>query len=173
MKYNYFNYNTNKYNFYSPFCPLGSIYNMSGIQNNIISNNKEKNQKNKKKYSDSFKNENSLDLYQESNSMSHLSTTSEGDQGINNNFNNFYFFQSNQESKKANKNNKNKNLHESIIMGIKDISDCFNSNKNESNVISFSCYYFCDIHMNNEKEFFLDVKIKQLIDDYKKNINKP
>ena len=31
---------------------------------------------------DSFKNENSLDLYQESNSMSHLSTTSEGDQGI-------------------------------------------------------------------------------------------
>ena len=146
---------------------------MSGLQNNIISNNKEKNQKNKKKYSDSFKNENSLDLYQESNSMSHLSTTSEGDQGINNNFNNFYFFQSNQESKKTNKNNKNKNLHESIIMGIKDISDCFNSNKNESNVISFSCYYFCDIHMNNEKEFFLDVKIKQLIDDYKKNINKP
>ena len=31
-----------------------------------------------------------------------------------------------------------KNLHKSILMGIKDINDCFNSNKNESNLISFS-----------------------------------
>ena len=76
---------------------------MSGLQNNIIPNNKYNNnyinQKNRKKYNDSFKNKNSLDLYQESNSMSHLSTTSEGDQAINNNFNNYYFLQSNKNKK--------------------------------------------------------------------------
>ena len=76
---------------------------MSGLQNNIIPNNKYNNnyinQKNRKKYNDSFKNKNSLDLYHESNSMSHLSTTSEGDQAINNNFNNYYFLQSNKNKK--------------------------------------------------------------------------
>ena len=146
MKYNYFNYNTNKYNFYAPFCPLGSIYTISGLKNNIIPNNKYNNnyinQKNKKKYSDSFKNENSLDLYQESNC---------------------HIYQLRPKEIKVliiiliiiifSNLIKIKNLHEFIIMGIKDISNCFNSNKNESNVISFSCYYFCDIHMNNEKEF--------------------
>ena len=34
-----------------------------------------------------MKKENSIDLYQESNSMSHLSTTSEGEQAINTNYN--------------------------------------------------------------------------------------
>ena len=101
--------------------------------------------------------------------MSHLSTTSEGDQGINNNYNNYFFYQSNQERIKNNKKNKNKDLYESIKIGIKDISNCFNSYENESNVISFACYYFCDIHMNEEKEFFLGVKIQQLVDDYEKN----
>ncbi len=101
--------------------------------------------------------------------MSHLSTTSEGDQG--NNYNNIYFYQYNEEKMKNNKKNKNKDLYESIKTGIKDISDCFNSNQNENNVISFACYYYCDIHMNNENEFFLGVKIQQLIDDYKKNKN--
>ena len=42
---------------------------MSGLQNSIIPNNKYNNnyinQKNRKKYNDSFKNKNSLDLYQE------------------------------------------------------------------------------------------------------------
>ena len=98
--------------------------------------------------------------------MSHLSTTSEGEQCINNNL---YLLQSNQNNKRGY--NKKLNLNESIQMGIQDISDCFNSYKNESNVISFACYYYCDIYLDKEKEFFLGVRIQQLIDDYQKNKN--
>ena len=79
--------------------------------------NIEKEEKNNNKYgNENNKIENSIDFYHESNSMSHLSTTSEGEQGINSNYNNYIFYQSFSEDKnKKNKNNyKNENLYESI-----------------------------------------------------------
>lgn len=96
--------------------------------------------------------------------MSHLSTTSDGE-------NNFYFYQPHSEEKKICKKNKNKNLHESIKKGIKDITDNFNSN-NLDNVMSLACYYYCDINMNEQQEFFLGTKIQNLVNGYKKNVNK-
>ena len=174
-KFNNFNLN-----YFPPFYPLNPIYPLIDfdsnikINNNSIQCNKYNNYvhpKNTKKYSDSIKTDTSLDKYQETNSMSYLSTTSEGDQGINNNINNLYFlYPSKPEEKKTNK-KKDENIYESITNGIRDISNCFNSNKNESNVISFACYYFCDINMNEEKEFFLCVKMKKMIDEYEKIIN--
>ena len=112
--------------------------------------------------------------------MSHLSTTSEGEQVINANYNNYYICRSFPENENINKNNKyeienknininkKRNIYESLIIGIKDISDCINSNK--TNMISFDCYYFCNINMNEEEKIFIDNNKKKIIDDYKKNI---
>ena len=101
--------------------------------------------------------------------MSHLSTTSEGEPPINYNYNNYYFYQTFPENGTINKNNKKENkkrdLCESIKIGIKDISDCINSNK--TNIISFDCYYFCDIKMNEEEEFFIEDTIKNVINNVK------
>lgn len=112
-----------------------------------------------------MKKENSFDLYQESNSMSHLSTTSEGEQGINSNYNNYLFYKTFPQEKIIKKhkvNNKNENLYESIKKGIKEISDLYNNNKN--NIISISCYYFCNINMEEEDKSYLEKKIQQFID---------
>ena len=108
--------------------------------------------------------ENSSDIYPESNSLSHLSTTSEGET-------NYYFYSSKLEEKKIDKLNKNKNIYESITKGIKDIWDNFIPN-NIPNIISFACYYYCDIHMDEQIEFFLGAKIKNLENDCKKNFDK-
>lgn len=104
--------------------------------------------------------------------MSHLSTTSEGEQGINTNFNNYFFYHSFPENKKIMKkdSNKNEKFYDSIKKGIKDISDCLNYNKN--NNMSLACYYFCDININKEDESFLAVKIQKLIDNNKEIIKK-
>ena len=106
--------------------------------------------------------------------MSHLSTTSEGEPDINVNYNNYYIYQNSFPGKAINKKDKNENknkkrdLCESIKIGIKDISDCINSNK--TNILSFDCYYFCEININEEEEFFFIDKIKNVINDYKKDI---
>ena len=112
------------------------------------------------------------DLYQETNSNSHLSTTSEGEQGINANYNNYFIYQSFNEDEKINKKNKidndknNKNIYELIKKGIKDISDSINSNK--INPVSFACYYFCNINLNEEDEFFITSRIEEMIDNNQK-----
>ena len=133
--------------------------------------NIEKEEKNNNKYgNENNKIENSIDFYHESNSMSHLSTTSEGEQGINSNYNNYIFYQSFSEDKnKKNKNNyKNENLYESIKKGINDISYFYNHNKN--NEILLSCYYFCDVKIDDEAKYYLTNKIQQFINNYKKLI---
>lgn len=107
--------------------------------------------------------ENSSDIYPESNSLSHLSTTSEGE-------NNYYFYSSKLEEKKIDKINKNKNIYESITKGIKDISDNFIP-YNIPNIISFACYYYCDVQMDEQTEFFLGAKIQNLENDCKKNFD--
>jgi hypothetical protein len=107
--------------------------------------------------------ENSSDIYPESNSLSHLSTTSEGE-------NNYYFYSSKLEEKKIDKINKNKNIYESITKGIKDISDNFIP-YNIPNTISFACYYYCDVQMDEQTEFFLGAKIQNLENDCKKNFD--
>ena len=153
-----------------PYYPFGPIYTFGLFNNNIILNNIEK--QNTIQY-DNIKTEKSKDIYQETNSMSHLSTTSEGEPAISVNYNNYYIYQSFPEKGTINKKNKNENknkkrdLCESITIGIKDISDCINSNK--TNIISFDCYYFCEINMNEEEEYFFIDKIKNVINDYKNN----
>ena len=113
--------------------------------------------------------------------MSHLSTTSEGEQAINSTYNNYYLYQSFPENEAATINNinkykdENKNINinkkrdilESIIIGIKDISDCINSNK--TNIITFDCYYFGDIYLNEEEKICFDNNIKKAFNDFKKN----
>lgn len=99
--------------------------------------------------------------------MSHLSTTSEGEQGINSNYNNYIFYQSFSEYKNKN-NHKNENLYESIKKGINDISYFYNHNKN--NEILPSCYYFCDVKIDDEEKYYLTNKIQQFINNYKKLI---
>jgi len=113
--------------------------------------------------------------------MSHLSTTSEGEQAINSTYNNYYLYQSFPENEAAainninkykdeNKNiniNKKRDILESIIIGIKDISDCINSNK--TNIITFDCYYFGDINLNEEEKICFDNNIKKAFNDFKKN----
>ena len=86
----------------------------------------------------------------DSNSMSHLSTTSEGEQ--------------------SKSNNKNENLENQINKGIKNITNCCNSNKLNSNSISLSCYYYCDIALDENKKYLLDMKMKNLIDDFQKEL---
>ena len=105
--------------------------------------------------------------------MSHLSTASEGEQGINSNYNNFYLYKSFSEEQKINKRininkkeSKNINLNDSIKKGIKDISDLLNSNKNYA--ISLSCFYFCDINIDEEDELYLNNKIQQFVNDHSK-----
>ena len=120
-----------------------------------------------------MKKENSIDLYQESNSMSHLSTTSKGEQAINTNYNSYFFYESFTEEKKINKNkynNKNGKLYESIKKGINEISDLYNNNKN--NVISISCYYFCNINMDEKENQCFEDKIQKFINNYKNVIKK-
>ena len=112
--------------------------------------------------------ENSKDIHQENNSMSHLSTTSEGEPGININYNNYFFCQTFPKDtiiKKNKKENKKRDLYETITIGIKDISDCINSNN--INIKSFECYYFCDINMNEEEDFIFVNKIKDIIKNEK------
>ena len=118
-----------------------------------------------------------MDLYQETNSMSHLSTASEGEQGINSNYNNYYFYKFFSEEQKTNKKkdinkneNKKENIYESIKKGIKDISDLLNTNKNYA--VSLSCYYYCDINMDEEDELYLKSKIQQCINNYTQNSKK-
>ena len=107
--------------------------------------------------------------------MSHLSTASEGEQGINSNHNNYYFYKSFSEEQKINKKNNidknnNENIYDSLKKGIKDIYDCQNSNKNY--IISLSCYYYCDINMDEEDEIYLNNKIQQFVNNYKKKSKK-
>ena len=173
-KYKYFQINTNKYNNCAqPYFPYGAIFPISIYNSNSnIYNGMEEQNKNKCN-KDNIKLEKNIDLYQETNSMSHLSTASEGEQGINSNYNNYYFYKSFSEEQKTNKKinlnkneNENKNIYDSIKNGIMDISNYLNSNKN--NAISLSCFYHCDFNMDEEDKLYLNNKIQNFVNDSKK-----
>lgn len=155
----------NKFNNFPFFYPLKNI-NPNGIFNNNIFQTGIKRQYNNftlniknKKYNNKFKADNYKDLYQES--ISHLSTTSGGDYNNYNkaNNNNYYLNKNFIEEKK---NNKNENLFESIKKGINDIKDYINSNQNNS--ISLSCYYYCNININEQQKKNLQILIQKSFD---------
>ena len=150
---------------------------MYNTNKNIYNGKEELNKKKNNKDNINIKPEKNVDLYQETNSMSHLSTASEGEQGINSNYNNYFFYKSFSEEQKTikkndvNKNkNKKENIYDSMKKGVKDISDLLNNNKNYA--VSLSCYYYCDINMDEEDESYLKSKIQQYVNNYKKNSKK-
>ena len=112
-----------------------------------------------KKTENNLKKDISYELYQES--SSHLSTTSEGgEHSPNNNQNN----QSPQKDLSGKEKTKEKNIKkdekneiELIKKAFKDISDFFNSN--QSNLIPLSCYYYCNINMNEQREYNLKAQL--------------
>ena len=138
----------NKFNNFIFFYPLRNI-NSNAIYNNNIIKRENKKTKNKKlnKYNINFKADN-LDT------ISHLSTTSGGDY---NNYNkiNYKDFKEENKSKKN-----NENLFKSIKKGINDMKNCINSNPDNS--IPLSCYYYCNLNMNEQQklEFENHSKIK-------------
>jgi len=125
-----------KFNCYNSFSPFVANMNMFLLNNrfNIF-------QKKSSIYSGYNK-----EKYPESNSMSHLSTSSEG------------------ELNKIHKKDidDNDNMEKDIIKGIKDITNIY-INKSKNNSISLACLYFCDINLDEEKNHIYDKKIKDSI----------
>ena len=109
------------------------------------------------------KNECPTDKSQESNSSSLLSTTSDGEQ-INNNINIY------KNSGEENIIKENKNLYDGIKKSIKDIGNYYNSIDCLGDFPNLACLYYCDIETNNNDEFFINLEIKNLIDDYNNDI---
>lgn len=103
----------------------------------------------------------STDKYQESNSSSHLSTTSDGDQTFIGNYNS----KNNIESIRANRDIKN--LDESIKTGIKAIEDYYNSIESIGDVANLACFFYCDIEPNMDNNFFVKMEVQKLADNYK------
>ena len=126
-----------------------NIINMQIQYNNMIQNNCSIYNNNK-----IFKNDNSLDNYQESNSNSHLSTTSEGE-GNNNNI-----------SEK----DENKSLDERIKKGIKDIKDYFNSVESLGDVANLACYYHCNFETSEDENIYVNMEVKKLAESYEKDL---
>ena len=116
---NYYLKNNKFNNCSQPYFPYGAIYPITLNNSNSSDDEKEE------KYScnnENIKTVNYIDFHQESNSLSHLSTTSEGEQGINTNYNNYFFLQSISGNKK-NKTTKNKkSLNDLIKKGFNEIS---------------------------------------------------
>ena len=103
------------------------------------------------------------EIYQESNSVSQLSTTSDGDYNIINNNNN-----SNLVNNKTSKKEKNfKNLEESIKKGIEDISNIFNSSQFEPCPLTLACYYHCDLTLSANEEYYYNLKINDIVNNFK------
>ena len=157
---------------------MNNIYNShnKGIFSNIIRKNFIVNRKqnrnkfnlnqNNKKINDNHQNDsNSFELNQES--ISHLSTASEGGEYyINNNNNNPSSFQQDLLGKvEINSKNDEKTEIESIKKAFKNIGNYFNSN--QCNYITFACYYYCDINMNEQRKKNLYAQIQQLAKTYK------
>ena len=112
-------------------------------------------------YNNNLDNDSSIDKYQESNSSSHLSTTSDGDQLTNSgNFNQKIF----NDEKKMNRDMKN--LDESIKTGIKAIEDYYNSIESLGDVANLACFYYCDIDSNPDNNFFIKMEVQKLADNY-------
>ena len=101
---------------------------------------------------------------QESNSVSQLSTTSDGELNIiNNNTNNIFNYNSMMPTNKEEKKEEKLNLRESIKKGIKDISNFYNSNNSEACPLSLASYYHCNLTLSANEEFYLNLKMNEFI----------
>ncbi len=112
---------------------------------------------------------------QESNSVSQLSTTSDGEHNMinnntNSNYNNIYNYNSIMPINKDEKKDEKLNLRESIKKGIKDISNFYNSNNSDSCPLSLASYYHCNLTLSANEEFYLNLKLNEFIKDSKKRI---
>ena len=112
---------------------------------------------------------------QESNSVSQLSTTSDGEHNIINNNtnvnnNNIYNYNSIMPISKDEKKDEKLNLRESIKKGIKDISNFYNSNNSEGCPLSLASYYHCNLTLSANEEFYLNMKLNEFIKDSKERI---
>ena len=102
------------------------------------------------------------DKYQENNSFSQKSTTSDGEYNLNNNLNN------SSKAKNINKNKeKNLNMEVCIKQGIKTISDIYNSNLSEKCHLTLACYYHCNLILSTNDEYYLNLKLKDISNNYK------
>ena len=103
------------------------------------------------------------DKYQENNSSSQKSTTSEGEYNINNNNLN------NSSKTKNSVTNKEKNLNveECIKQGIQNISDVYNSNPLEQCHLTLACHYHCNLILTENDEYYLNLKLKDISNNYK------
>ena len=112
---------------------------------------------------------------QESNSVSQLSTTSDGEHNMinnntNSNYNNIYNYNSIMPINKDEKKDEKLNLRESIKKGIKDISNFYNSNNSDSCPLSLASYYHCNLALSANEEFYLNLKLNEFIKDSKERI---
>ena len=111
-----------------------------------------------------------VDKYPENNTLSQMSTTSDGDHNlINNNANN-----TNNSPITKNQNDKKEkriNLEESIKRGIKDISNSLNFNHLEKSPLTLACYYYCELYLSGNEEYYLDKEINNIAKGYKNIIN--
>ena len=112
---------------------------------------------------------------QESNSVSQLSTTSDGEHNMinnntNSNYNNIYNYNSIMPISKDEKKDEKLNLRESIKKGIKDISNFYNSNNSEGCPLSLASYYHCNLTLSANEEFYLNMKLNEFIKDSKERI---
>ena len=92
-----------------------------------------------------------------------MSTTSDGEHNIININNNNSIITINKEEKKE----KKLNLEESIKKGIKDISNFYNSNISETCPLSLACYYYCNLNLSANEEFYLNLKLDEFINESK------
>ena len=112
---------------------------------------------------------------QESNSVSQLSTTSDGEHNIinnntNSNNNNIYYYNSFMPKNKDEKKDEKLNLRESIKKGINDISNFYNSNNSDSCPLSLASYYHCNLTLSANEEFYLNLKLNEFIKDNKERM---
>ena len=122
-----------------------------------------------------YKQFNKKEKNQESNSVSQLSTTSDGEHNIINNNtnvnnNNIYNYNSIMPISKDEKKDEKLNLRESIKKGIKDISNFYNSNNSEGCPLSLASYYHCNLTLSANEEFYLNMKLNEFIKDSKERI---
>ena len=109
---------------------------------------------------------------QGSNSGSQLSTKSDEEHNIINNINinNNNIYNSSLLKNKIIKKEKKLNLEESIKKEIKYISSQFNSNPFQQCPLTLACHYHCNLLLNEEEEYNLNLEIKDTIEDYKKKM---
>ena len=117
-----------------------------------------------------FQQFNKKEKYQENNSFSQISTTSDGEHNIFNNTNNNKSIIPINKDEKKEKKEKKLSLEDSIKKGIKDISNFYNSNIPETCPLSLACYYHCNLNLSANEEFYLNLKLDEFIKESKERM---